>query len=485
MNSVFSTEILTLLAPLGVLTIMAAVILLVIAFWRHHGLIVALTCFSVILSAAALIQVMPLWKTFLLGRTDIPMLIFDRQAIFFSLIWLGSALVIAFLSYSYWSSRSVFREEFYLLLLVATLGAIVLTSSAHFATFFLGLEVMTVSLYALIAYVSDEKQGIEASIKYLILAATADAFLLFGIAMIYAGTGSLELVKTAALLASAQGSTLVGFALLLVGVCFKLALVPLHMWIGDVYQGAPAPVGGFLATVSKGAILAFLVRYFMNVPSQGGSPGPLFVGLMSLGLVSMLGGSVLALFQSNFKRLLAYSSIAHMGYVSLALVAVPLGHQGINAAEFYVLAYVVTSLLAFGVMIVVSSDKDRDEDAVSGYEGFAWQNVRNRPWLAAFLTVAMLSLAGVPLTGGFFGKFLLVKAGIAGALWPGVMTLVLASAISVLFYLRVIWVLFKPEKKPMPNGIDGFGRWKELILLGVGALFVLALGTFPSWFVAF
>ena len=290
------------------------------------------------------------------------------------------------------------REELYVLLLVATLGSMVLVASSHFVSFFLGLEILSVALYALCAYLHTRSRSLEAGIKYLILAGSSSAFLLFGMALIYAQLGTMDLFRLATLLPDAQNSLLVlgGLAFIVTGIGFKLGVVPFHLWAPDVYEGAPAPVTAFLATVSKGAIFALLLRYFYSSGAQ--QFRPVFVLFAIIAIASMLIGNLLALFQNNIKRILAYSSIAHMGYLLVAFEAS--GSAASEAIAFYLVAYFITTIGAFGVVTVLSAG-ERDADTLEDYAGLFWR----RPMLASIFTLMLLSLAGIPVTAGFFAKF--------------------------------------------------------------------------------
>ena len=234
----------------------------------------------------------------------------------------------------------------------------VLVASSHFISFFLGLEILSVALYALSAYLHTRSRALEAGIKYLILAGSSSAFLLFGMALIYAQLGTMDLFRLAASLPGAQNSPLVlgGLAFIVTGIGFKLGVVPFHLWAPDVYEGAPAPVTAFLATVSKGAIFALLLRYFYTVPARSTS-APVFVLFAIIAIASMLIGNLLALFQNNVKRILAYSSIAHMGYLLVAFEAS--NTTASEAVAFYLVAYFITTIGAFGVVTVLS-DEERD-----------------------------------------------------------------------------------------------------------------------------
>ena len=363
------------------------------------------------------------------------------------------------------SGRETHAEEHCMLLLLAALGAAVLVSARHFATLFLGLELLSVSLYALIAF-SRRERGVEAAIKYLVLAGVSSAFLLLGIALLYARTGTLELSRLGMLLGrpsvpghmATPGSdpvALAGVALLIVGFGFKLAVVPFHMWTPDVYQGASSPVTAFLATASKGAVAAVLLRYANAFGFLRG--GPLWILLALIAGASMFAGNLLALRQKQLKRLLAYSSIAHLGYILVALLAG--GTAAPRAVVFYLVAYSITTLAAFGAIAVLAAARPRageagamaedEPDDLADYRGLG----RRRPWLAAVLAVSLLSLAGIPLTAGFIGKFLIFNAGTSSSLWALILILAANSAIGIYYYLRVIVALYlaPAEDAPAPQ----------------------------------
>jgi len=366
----------------------------------------------------------------------------DNYALFFMGLIFSATIAIALFAYEYLKKRNVIQEEFYLLLLMASLGAAVLVASSHFVSFFLGLETLSVSLYALLAYLRTDERGLEAAIKYLILAAVSSAFLLFGMALLYAQFGTMEFAEFAefAKLAGQAADTNVGGLMLLAGtvmviagIGFKLALVPFHMWTPDVYEGAPAPVTAFVATVSKGAVFGLLLRYFgrPDIPLNSS----LFLVFSVIAVASMFIGNLLALFQRNIKRILAYSSIAHLGYLLVAFLAD--GAFMVTSVTFYLVAYFVTTLAAFGTIIFLSGE-DSEADTLEHYRSLAW----HRPWTAGIFTGILLSLAGIPLTAGFLGKFYVLSAGVHSSLWFLVLMLVVNSAIGLFYYLRIIRIMF-------------------------------------------
>jgi NADH-quinone oxidoreductase subunit N len=361
-------------------------------------------------------------------------------------------------------------EVFYLLLSLSVLGAGVLAASRHFATLFLGLELLSVPLFALIAFARGSANALEAGIKYLVLSSIASALLLFGLALLYAGLGSLAFAALGRTLSGAQSLwTLGGLGLVLAGLAMKLSLVPLHWWTPDVFQGAPTPVGGFLASVSKGAVVMLLLRLFSGADSatQNALAAPLGV----IAVVSMLGGNLLALWQRDLKRILAGSSIAHLGYLMVALLAA--GELAAEAVGFYLAAYFVTTLGAFGALALLRSDGTDgiDQEALRGL-------YQRRPWLTLSLTLSLLSLAGLPLTAGFVGKFYLFAAGLDARLWILVGVLLVASLIGLFYYLRIIALLFTTAEgaAPIPSGSWSGGA----LALTALTLTLLWLGLFPG-----
>jgi NADH-quinone oxidoreductase subunit N len=361
-------------------------------------------------------------------------------------------------------------------LLLATLGSMTLVASSHFVSFFLGLEILSVSLYAMIAYTRARPISVEAGIKYLILAAASAAFLLFGIALVYAETGTMEFARIATALRanSADVIALAGLAMIVVGVGFKLALVPFHLWTPDVYEGAPAPVTAFVATVSKGAMFALLLRYSNLLGIQ--TYYSLFIAFSVIAIASMLVGNLLALLQNNVKRILAYSSIAHLGYLLVAFLAS--GALAVIAVAFYLTAYFVTTLGAFGVVTLLS-DADRDADRIDDYRGL----FHRHPWLAGIFTAMLLSLAGIPLTAGFVGKFYLVAAGVGSALWLLVIVLVVASAIGLFYYLRIVVAMYQPPPEGAPAPARVSLPIAGSVTLAVLTLLLVWLGVYPTPFI--
>ena len=454
---------LTALAPYIVLAGGTTLMLLAISFVRRGPISLALTM-VVLLGTLASIG----FTASAGGQLLDDFLLIDGYANFFNVLFVIAAIATAVLTYGYIDKRAAQQEEFYILLLTATLGAMTMAAAAHFGAFLLGMEILSISLYAMIAYPESGRPPLEAAIKYLVLSGVASTTILFGMALVYGETGTLEFAQ-----ALAGGGVLlrVGQGMILAGLAFKLSLVPFHMWTPDVYQGAPAPVTGFVATVSKGAVAALLLRYVATTDVLALEEA-LFFGLSLIAIVSMVAGNVLALLQDNLKRLLAYSSIAHMGYLLIAVLAVASAAGPGMAAEtgmVYLVGYFAMTLAAFGVMTVLSADEDAED--LRDYEGLFWR----RPLLAAVLTVAALSLAGIPLTVGFIAKFYLFAAGVEGSLWLLLWALVVGSAIGVYYYLRIVFAMTKPQTASDEAALSWWGP-AAVAVLGVA---IVVMGVYP------
>jgi NADH-quinone oxidoreductase subunit N len=457
------------LLPLLVLSASIVTVMLVTAFKRNHRLIFSLTLLGLVLSIIAL----PFASSGL-PRSVTPLLVVDQFAIFYMGLVLATSFVVVILSFNYLEKVQGNKEEYYLLTLLATLGAMVLVISNHFISFFLGLETLSISLYALIAYTRFERHRIEAAIKYLILAAAASSFLLFGMSLAYLVFGTMQfdqMTSLAGLSPVDVGLLTIGLGMLMVGIGFKLALVPFHMWAPDVYQGAPAPVTAFVATVSKGGIFALLIRLFANIPLTVGSN--LWNVFALIAILSMVGGNVLAVIQTNVKRILAYSSIAHFGYLLVAFLAV--NSLSTSSMTFYLVVYIVTSLMAFGVIAVLSDPKKEFEE-LDDYRGLFHRH--RGP--AIFMGLALLSLASLPPTGGLVGKIFLAAAGVQSSLWVLLAALVIGSVIGIFYYLRVAITIFRsPEGETPAWSAPPISRFADvtLVVLSIG---LLILGIFPS-----
>ena len=471
------------LSPILIVSVTVIVLMLAIAVKRHHEWAETIAVAGLILALLPLFLHfwLPGILTLPLPQTVTPLLGIDNYAGFYMGMILIAALATATLLYAYMKGYQGHREAIYVLLLLSTLGGLVLVASHHFASFFLGLELLSVPMYGMAAYLVKERRSLEAGMKYLVLSAVASAFIVFGMALVYSQTGTLvfsEIGASAANIIDGERSVMIlGGAMLLIGIGFKLALAPFHLWTPDVYEGAPAPVTSYLATASKIAVFALLLRYF--VEARAYQYATLVDVLSVLAILSIVIGNVLALQQDNLKRLLAYSSIAHFGYLLVALIAS--GPLAIEAVGVYLLTYVVTTLAAFGVITLMSSPyKEHDAETLFDYRGLFWK----RPSLAAILTVALLSLAGIPLTAGFIGKFYVLGAGVDKRLWVLLAAVVLGSAVGLYYYLRAMVQLYlrprwvAPFSAPL-NWAHGAGGGMLILLM----LAILMLGIYPAPFI--
>lgn len=451
-------------APVLVMCGTPVLLMLLLAFVRSHRLTLALALAAPVI-ALILMRTDPTGLP--VSVTDL-IVIDDNTHLFWSLIMV-SLIVCCAVSFRYVENITSMREEWYLLLLIAASGAMVLAASNHMATLFIGLELMSIPLYGLAAFPRQNRRALEAGIKYLVLSASSSAMQLFGIALIYAETGSLLVADWTSLAVDSPLITL-GCAMMLIGLGFKLSWVPFHTWTPDVYQGAPMPITAFLATASKVAVVATLVRLFEVLPIW---QQPDFALLLSLiAGASILFGNLLAISQTSLKRLLAYSSIAHFGYLMVALMLVD--RMGSHAVLVYLATYVVPTLCAFAVMSTLSSvDSDDNGDRFDALRGLYHRN----PMLAVALALSLLSMAGIPLTAGFIGKFLLFINGMADNQWLLLLLIVVGSGIGIYYYLRTISLLFKhhpttstPVEVPALNGM----------LIIALSLMTLAIGVWPG-----
>jgi NADH-quinone oxidoreductase subunit N len=467
------------LSPLIILSISATLLMLLIAFFRHHGINATfavmglnITLLCTVLVWYWIVQNEPIQVT--------ELLLIDSYTCFFTALMIVTTLACCTMAHTYLKEFPGNREEFYLLLLLSLIGAMVLVSSSHFASLFVGLEMLSVPLYGLVAYHRTRSRSLEAGIKYLVLSATGSAVLLLGMALLYAQCGTLSLPAMGQQLAS-QGDNipymvLTGCTLILVALGFKLSLVPFHLWTPDVYEGAPAPAGAFLATVAKIAVAAALLRLISWLPIIDSSA--LQNILILLAGLSMLAGNLLAMHQNNLKRLLAYSSISHFGYLLTGLAAI--NSVSLQSSMVYLFTYTFATLAAFGVLSVVSVTHKvnaEDADGLQHYRGLFWK----QPYLAAIMMVSMLSLAGMPMTMGFIGKFNVILAAVNSSLWWLLTILVISSGIGLFFYLRVIVTLFlhAPRIARLRVPFD-WGRSACGAMLIITTVLIMLFGVYPQ-----
>ncbi len=459
------------LLPLAIVSLTTVLVMLAVAFRRNHWWNATLAVVGLNLSLITTIYLSIQSST---GAVT-GLLIVGQYAYFYSIVILVAALACCTLTHAFMESYQNNKEEIYLLLLMATAGALVLVYSHHMASFFIGLELLSVPVYGMIAYTHERGRSLEAGIKYLVLSASASAFMLFGMALMYAQTGTLAFASVGEQMAETSGHLATfGVAMIIIAVLFKLSLAPFHLWTPDVYQGAPAPVGAFLATVSKVAVFAVLVRFLIETPIQYTQPLQKIFAVVAV--LSIIFGNLLALTQTNIKRLLAYSSIAHFGYLLVALAAG--GGTALETIHVYLLTYVLTTLGAFGVITLMSTAGDsEDADSLQHYRGLFWR----RPYLTAVMTVMMLSLAGIPLTAGFIGKFYVMLTGVNTGSWDLLAAVIIGSGIGLYYYLRVMVTLYMATPGMLRH--DTAENWEQraggLMVLCVAGL-VLLVGIYPQ-----
>jgi len=431
-------------APLMILAGAVAVLLAAIAIRRSYFLSAAIT-------SAGLLSALGVIPSVIGAHTSPGLFVFNGESLGFIGLILAASFVILVIAYPYWNGCTKLpREEFLLLLLLATLGATALAAANNFVTLFLGLETMTLAMIGMIAYPRYRGQAEEAGLKYLVLSGMSSAFVLFGIGLIELSCGSLDF--SAALSAAGSPMMIAGLAMLGVGAGFKLSVVPFHFWVPDIYAGAPAPSGAYVAVIAKIAVLAVLIRV-MSLPGAEMSSG-VTDAMTVVAILSMLVGNLLALMQDNLKRVLGYSSIAHLGYLLVAILAV--GAIARVAVVFYLVTYAITMAGAFGVVSVLSdADAPRDADRIADLRGMFW----TRPGLAAVMTLMLLSLAGIPPAIGFIAKMYIMAAGIHTELWVLIGTMVASSVIGLFYYLNIIIVMSqKPDEHRAVSRISLPGR---------------------------
>lgn len=403
--------------------------------------------------------------------------VMDNFAQFNMVVIFICALACCTLAYAYLANLNDNKDEMYLLLLLSTAGALLMVCAQHMAAFFMSLELLSVPLYGLLSYTYLRNKSLESGLKYLVLSAAASATILMGMAFIYAEVGTLSFKPISMMLANIFESPMLvlGVAMMIFGIGFKLSAAPFHTWTPDVYEGAPAPIATYLASVSKVATMALAIRFLIDsallvLPSVQ-------MLLMVMATLSILVGNLLAVRQNSLKRLLGYSSISHMGYVLVVIVSI--GAAADSISSMYMAVYALTSIGAFGVVTLMSSPYRLagEADDLIHYQGLFWR----RPVLTAVMTIMMLSLAGVPLTAGFITKLFAILAAVQGTHWFLAAMIILGSAIGLFYYLRVMLTLFKRPKEFIE--FDVAGQWGiktgGIMVLAVTAV-VIFFGVLPN-----
>jgi NADH-quinone oxidoreductase subunit N len=407
----------------------------------------------------------------------------DDFAVAFQAILIVVAALSILLSEKYIQEKGINHGEYYALLLFSTSGAMLMATSRELITIFIGLEVLSIALYILSGFARTEARSEESAMKYFLLGSFSSAFFLYGIALVYGGTGTtrLDTLTTVPLSALTSSYAVAGFALLLIGLGFKAAIVPFHSWTPDVYEGAPTSVTAFMSAGAKCGAFAALIRVaIVLLPLSSIFQDVFWV----LAILTMIVGNFVAIVQSNIKRMLAYSSIAHAGYILVGLLA---GSSAAAATDpsirteayagvlFYILAYTFMNLGAFGILILLARRGD-ELNTIEDLQGLA----QSQPWAAAMMALFMFSLAGVPPAAGFFGKFYVFIAAVHAHQYPLAVIGLIASVVGAAYYLRIVYTMyFQPAKREYPANTWTFSPVANIALL-VCAFFTLLFGILPA-----
>ena len=463
--------------PEMVMLAMTCLVLVVDLFLpqEKRGFTLLLSVATLLLAIGAVIVVAPVTAVSSFGGS----FILDQLAVVLKIATCGITILVFVYSRDYLVDHDIYKGEYYVLGLFATLGMMVMISAHSFLLVYLGLELLSLSLYAMIAFNRNSLSASEAAMKYFVLGAMASGLLLYGISIFYGITGTLDLNQVSAAVNSqlSQHPIALGFALtfIVVGLCFKLGAVPFHMWLPDIYQGSPTSVTLFIGTAPKIAGFAMAIR--LLVDGLGDLQVDWSQMLTALAIASMALGNIIAIAQTNFKRMLAYSTISHVGFILLGILSTTA--NGYASAMFYTITYAITAAVAFGVLLVLNR-KGCEAENISDLSGLNDGN----PWYAALLAIAMFSMAGVPPTVGFYAKLSVLQAVIqVDLLWLALVA-VLFSVIGLFYYLRVIKVMY--FDKPAAEQTTTIKEALDVkVLLSANSLSLILLGVFPSSLMAY
>ncbi len=457
------------------LAAVALVVILLDLFIQRKGLLVVASLAGLVVSAGV---TMAMWG----GNAEAifgNMLAVDNFALFFKLLFLGIAALVILASVDYVSKFTCFKGEYHALVLLSTLGMMLMAATTELITIYIAIELTSISLYILVGFLKDSRST-EASLKYLLLGAVASAVLLYGMALVFGSTGKTQLSEIAQAIqsmspASLSPALILGVALMIAGFGFKIAAVPFHMWVPDIYEGAPTPITAYLSVASKAAGFAIILRVFYSAfgaPDFSLNWGLIFAVLSA---ISMTLGNILAIPQTNIKRMLGYSSIAQAGYLMVGVAVIGLSPAaeivGRSSVLFFLAGYALTNLGAFTAIIAISSKLD--SDLINDYSGM----IKRAPLLALGLTLSLISLIGMPPAVGFIAKFYIFSGAVQNGLLWLVIIAVINSVISAYYYLRVVKVMWfgepvSAEKVPSSGALR--------VALSLSCLGVLLLGIVPG-----
>jgi len=456
------------LLPSGVIFLGALILLLCEAFIRRENkeYLGYMALASLALSAATAVRLWGKDCSYFQG-----MLAWDRLAILIFVISIMGTALVVLVSLKYLGRHEANHGEYYGLLLLASAGVSAMISSKNLLVIYLGLEVLSISSYVLAGWQKTFERSQEASVKYFLLGSLASAFLVFGLAFVFGASGGLEILPLSNLLHSASGDPYLGLGaigLIIAGLGFKMALVPFHMWAPDVYEGAPTPVTAYISVVPKIAGFAVLMRIFAE-PWQDSQPSrAVFWAIWAIAALTMIAAGFSALRQTRVKRLLAYSSIAHSGYMIIALLS-----QDYESLIFYLVVYALMNIGAFASLIALTPGADESSDL----DGFAGAGLQY-PWIGVPLSLLLVSFAGFPPTGGFLAKFYVFSGAVSAGLVPLVVLAVLATLLSVYYYLKIVVAMYmrKPAAEAVPE-TENPALYLAVFLCLIGAV---QLGIFPG-----
>jgi len=469
--------------PEIILLVFAAAVILLDLFITRKGVLVVVSIIGILVSGLFSVSFWDVNLSFFNGMLSV-----DSYAVFFKVLFLGVSLLLILASTDYASKFKRFQGEYYALILLATAGMMLMAAGTDLITLYISLELTSISLYILVAFLKD-RQSTEASLKYLLLGAVSSGVLLYGMALVFGVTGRTQLGEIAQAVQSLSLSgamdnpaLMVGLVMMIAGFGFKIAAVPFHMWVPDVYEGAPTTITAFLSVASKAAGFAIIMRVFF---SAFGIPdwlshnwGMIFAVLAVIGMTA---GNIAAIPQNNIKRMLGYSSIAQAGYLMVGLAgmgvfpafsSLPYGLLAQSGVLFFLASYAVTNLGAFIAVIAIS--RKINSDSIPDYAGMG----RRSPWLAAALTLCLISLIGIPPASGFMAKFFIFSSAVQNGLIWLVIIAAVNSVISAYYYLRVIKVMwFGESAAPVENASPSF---PPVLALAISCLGVLLLGIIPG-----
>ncbi|MBT3308680.1 MAG: NADH-quinone oxidoreductase subunit NuoN [Gammaproteobacteria bacterium] len=471
----FDTSQLTAVAPEITLLTLACVVLLVDLFVKEESRIITglLTIGSLLVTAIVVYAGMGGESQLLFSGS----IVRDPMGDVLKIAMLLITTMVFLYSGEYQKERDLYRGEYFVLGLFGVLGMMILTSAHSFLTLYLGLELMSLSMYAMVALQRDEARASEAAMKYFVLGALASGMLLYGISMLYGATGTLDIGEVAKAIEGQSGNSdlnlvlIFGLVFVVSGIAFKLGAVPFHMWVPDVYHGAPTSVTTYIASAPKIAAFAMVMR--LLVDGLHGMVVDWQQMLIILALLSMALGNVIAIAQTNLKRMLAYSGISHIGFLLLGVLSGT--EAGYESSMFYAITYALTSAGAFG-MILLMSRKGFEAEELTDYRGLSKRN----PWYALMMLILMFSMAGVPPTVGFYAKLAVLQQVITVELVWLAIAAVFFSIIGAFYYLRVIKMVYFDEAEEGSRGIECDDLSPAGITLSVNALVVLGLGLFPG-----